>query len=224
MRLIFLLDRAITNSEARRWLAGIPGVDTSVWRPAQVIYTATPLFEGLDDPVPRRSGFRGGAVVVVPKIREAPPPLQFEQRREFKPREASGDAARELLLDEGAKIKDAHIEAHGIGSATGDRALHLITQLGKLRTANDEVLSAEDIAVILAPEYLTPLADIERLLHGQATRGCRLIEAATIRNEADEALGMGEQWGTPPSISTLRPPANSFNRPWRLRSELQLST
>ena len=42
MRLGFVLDRGVTFAQAKRWLAGVDGLDESTLRPAQPIYTAAP--------------------------------------------------------------------------------------------------------------------------------------------------------------------------------------
>ena len=53
MRLGFLLDRGVTHAEAKRWLAGVVGLDPCTLRPVQITYTAAPLFQGdLRDPLP----------------------------------------------------------------------------------------------------------------------------------------------------------------------------
>jgi hypothetical protein len=78
MRLIFRLNREITNSEAGRWLGGVPGVDQKIYEPIQPISVAAPRFDGLEDPVPRRSGRKSGRAVAVPDILEARPPQPDE--------------------------------------------------------------------------------------------------------------------------------------------------
>jgi hypothetical protein len=183
VRLYFPLDRPILNSEAARWLAGVPGVDPAIYGWAQPIFTRT-HFEGVADPLPQRIGYREGTDVVVPHIRPAVPPLRLEQRRAV-----TETAAHPLLVAEGHRLKDEHLDAHGGGTTTGNRVLNLVTQLGQLCTATDEVLGAKDIAEILAPEYETPVHDIERWLDGQQTRGYRLVEAEAIGGEAAEDLG-----------------------------------
>ena len=78
MRLIFRLNREITNSEAGRWLGGVPGVNQQIYEPTQLILVAAPQFEGLKNPVPRRSGLKSGSAVAVPDILEAGPPQPDE--------------------------------------------------------------------------------------------------------------------------------------------------
>jgi hypothetical protein len=55
MRLWFWLDRPVSESEARRWLAGYP-VDPSLYRVVQPHYTAAPIITNLPPPVPQRIG------------------------------------------------------------------------------------------------------------------------------------------------------------------------
>ena len=71
MRLGFMLDRGVSFAQAKRWLAGIEGLDECTLRPAQPIYTAAPLFrDGLADPLPERLGVLAGdrELVAVPEI------------------------------------------------------------------------------------------------------------------------------------------------------------
>jgi hypothetical protein len=60
LRLVFWCDRELTGAEMKRWLGRCPGVDASIYTANQPIYFAKPIFEGIDDPVPRRSGIRRG--------------------------------------------------------------------------------------------------------------------------------------------------------------------
>jgi hypothetical protein len=68
-RLFFWLSRALDAEELKNWLADAP-VDPAVFRPVQPIYIARPIFVGMSDPCPRRSGtWRGhGDEVEVPEI------------------------------------------------------------------------------------------------------------------------------------------------------------
>jgi predicted P-loop ATPase len=60
----FWLDREIGDDDLDRWAKQhrSVGIDPAVFRPAQVHYTAAPVFDGVRDPFPRRSGLRRGAV------------------------------------------------------------------------------------------------------------------------------------------------------------------
>ncbi len=54
VRLWHWLDRAVTSAELKVWLGGCSGIDASIFRPAQVIYTAAPVFDGIADPITSR--------------------------------------------------------------------------------------------------------------------------------------------------------------------------
>ena len=72
MRLGFVLDRSVTSAQAKRWLAGVEGLDKSTLNPAQPIYCASPIFrDGLVDPIPERLGVLDGEheLVAVPETR-----------------------------------------------------------------------------------------------------------------------------------------------------------
>ncbi|MBM4199822.1 MAG: hypothetical protein FJ189_00865, partial [Gammaproteobacteria bacterium] len=62
LRLYFLLDRAITNEDRRRWALGLNAhvgiklTDPAIYSAAQPIYTAAPLFAHGKDPFPGRCG------------------------------------------------------------------------------------------------------------------------------------------------------------------------
>jgi len=60
----FWLDREVEDADLERWAKQHRsiGIDPAVFRPAQVHYTAAPVFDGVPDPLPRRSGLRRGAV------------------------------------------------------------------------------------------------------------------------------------------------------------------
>lgn len=62
--LFFWLDRTVPDHELRRWAItlkqkGLP-IDPTVFAPVQPHYVAAPIFDGLPDPIRRRSGFRRG--------------------------------------------------------------------------------------------------------------------------------------------------------------------
>jgi hypothetical protein len=66
----FWLDREIDDSDLERWAKEHRsiGIDPAVFRAAQPHYTAAPVFEGVPDPLPRRSGLRKGAIDEVPLV------------------------------------------------------------------------------------------------------------------------------------------------------------
>ena len=59
IRLWFWLDRPVSKTEIKIWLApqiAEKVIDPALYNPAQAIYTATPIFVGMPDPVPYRCG------------------------------------------------------------------------------------------------------------------------------------------------------------------------
>ncbi|HEX2542945.1 MAG TPA: AAA family ATPase [Caldimonas sp.] len=56
----FWLDQPRTCAQLHVWASQHGGVDKTLMQPVQVHYTAKPVFKGVPDPVPRRSGFYGG--------------------------------------------------------------------------------------------------------------------------------------------------------------------
>ncbi len=72
LRLFFWGDRPTSDAELKAWLP--PAVDPALFSPVQPIWVARPLFEGGDDPVPRRSGLLQGErdAVRVPEIAVEP--------------------------------------------------------------------------------------------------------------------------------------------------------
>lgn len=87
IRLFFWADRALADWELKAWLgervpiAGMPRsawprrfpVDLSIFAPAQPIYVARPIFVGMPDPVPTRSGiWRGDSDAITPPVIEKP--------------------------------------------------------------------------------------------------------------------------------------------------------
>lgn len=49
-----------TSAQLYAWAESVPGVDRVVFQPVQVHYTAAPVFDGLPDPIAKRSGFVEG--------------------------------------------------------------------------------------------------------------------------------------------------------------------
>lgn len=90
LRVWFWGDRPICDESLREYFKGFKGVDTKVFNPVQVHYTAAPVFEGIPDPL---AGFRfgrldGSAVVEFPE--------QLQAQREHDERKAIESAQREL--------------------------------------------------------------------------------------------------------------------------------
>lgn len=75
VHLWFWCDRPVSDVEWKRYFSANPApVDLALFSPVQIHYTARPLFEGMDDPLPSRSGVIHGDsdMVFVPEIPEAP--------------------------------------------------------------------------------------------------------------------------------------------------------
>jgi hypothetical protein len=66
----FWLDREVADAELEGWAKQRRsiGIDPAVFRPVQPHYTAAPVFEGVSDPLPRRSGLRKGVIDEVPIV------------------------------------------------------------------------------------------------------------------------------------------------------------
>jgi len=72
IRLFYWADRPLADWELKQWLGDSP-VDPSIFAPTQPIYVAKPLFVGMPDPVPIRSGiWRGDRDEITPPIIEKP--------------------------------------------------------------------------------------------------------------------------------------------------------
>ena len=72
MRLAFWMDRKLATSDVKIWLSKVKGLDLSIYTANQLVYAAPPVFhDGIEDPVPRRSGLVEGEVVIPPERRLA---------------------------------------------------------------------------------------------------------------------------------------------------------
>jgi hypothetical protein len=113
LRLWYWLDRPLSGLEAKRWLRGFP-VDPSVFRPAQVIYTAAPVFDRpADDPLPARMTLierPRGIVHAPPASALAPPP------RPPAPLPAAGTASANRYVAAALRNAAARVVRAGIGS------------------------------------------------------------------------------------------------------------
>jgi predicted P-loop ATPase len=75
----FWLDREVDDANLESWAKQRRsiGIDPAVFRPAQVHYTAAPVFDGVPDPLPRRSGLRKGTIdevaIVLPEQTQETP-------------------------------------------------------------------------------------------------------------------------------------------------------
>ncbi|MCR0980631.1 hypothetical protein [Roseomonas populi] len=147
LRLWFLLERALTGAECQRWLRGVPGVDPSTLRAAQVTYTAAPLFVDMVDPLPRRLMVLDGAeAVVCPSPAELAPPRRPEFDPDAVPRAATGDRyVRAALMRACSNIATAPVDSrHPTAVAEAWGLARFV--VGGLLTA-DELIRAVDGAL-----------------------------------------------------------------------------
>jgi hypothetical protein len=107
LKLAFWLDRPMLGIEVKRWMAAEKApVDPAVFGAVQLIYIAKPkLGDGLNDPVPRRTGIWQGEVeaVEVPDIMPEPDASTHERAADFGPAEGLEelcDALRTRLAGE----------------------------------------------------------------------------------------------------------------------------
>ena len=127
LRLWCLLARAIDGADASRWIAAIrktlPAIDPASARPAQIVYTAAPVFESADDPIKTRIELLPGGPVPVPEPAELAPPAPPPPRPLPKPGADLGNYARAALINaatrimgapEGARHRTILSEARGI--------------------------------------------------------------------------------------------------------------
>jgi hypothetical protein len=98
IRLFFWLTQPLEDWQLKTWLRASKVVDLSLFAPAQATYVAKPIFVGMPDPVPFRSGiWRGHGDV-------NPPTIEKPQARE---REAGGGSeAGGSYADQRARIGD----------------------------------------------------------------------------------------------------------------------
>ncbi|MCF3947755.1 hypothetical protein [Acidiphilium iwatense] len=75
IRMWHWLVRPLTGAEVGRWLDSVTGIDRSVFRPAQIIYAAAPVFETGRDHLPYRIAMIPGVPHVEPPSAAALAPL-----------------------------------------------------------------------------------------------------------------------------------------------------
>ncbi|MBP0446707.1 hypothetical protein J8J14_18175 [Roseomonas sp. SSH11] len=143
LRLWFLLERALTGADCQRWLRGVPGVDPSTLRAAQVTYTAAPLFVDMADPLPRRLAMLPGldAVACPTEAELQPPPRPAASPSRAVSAETSDRYVRAALMRacsniataaEGARHPTAVAEAWGLarfvvaGTMTADEVIRAV--------------------------------------------------------------------------------------------------
>ena len=113
LRLWYWLDRPLSGLDCRRWLRGV-AVDPTVFRPAQVIYTAAPVFERPeDDPLQARMMTIPGTAGIVhtPSAAALEPPAR-PNRPEPISNAASGNRYATAALQNAA----ARVRRAGVGS------------------------------------------------------------------------------------------------------------
>lgn len=73
LHLWFWFEQAVSDDELKRYFRAHPApVDIALFNPVQIHYTARPLFEGMADPLPKRSGVLRGDYDSVPPL-DIPP-------------------------------------------------------------------------------------------------------------------------------------------------------
>ncbi|MGC9271754.1 hypothetical protein [Acidiphilium sp.] len=125
IRLWHWLDRAITRAEITQWLGTVAGLDDCVFRPAQIIYTAAPVFESGTDPLPTRTTILSG------EPRVAVPPaaaLASPSPRPAAPLPKPDDARASTYASVALRNAAARIATAG----TGDRHFTLIREARSL--------------------------------------------------------------------------------------------
>lgn len=215
----YYLARPLSSAELTRWAkaAGLKGViDFATLRGVQPEYTAVPIFDGVEDPLPRRSGMLRRDRDVARLV----PPLETARKAPTSRAVPSGVRPGDDALAEAAGLLRASWPAEGTGYHDAVAAL-----CGALLAAGwtqDEVLVLVDAAV---PTRSTPRpTEIPELVAstsaaiaaGRATTGwtrlAELVGAAVA--EARELLGL-EPRPVPP------PPGGEGNDPDALIRELE---
>ncbi len=114
VRLWHWLNRAITRAEINQWIGTIAGLDDCIFRPAQITYTAAPVFESGIDPLPARTTIIPGEPrVAVPAAATLAPPPPVRQPA---PLPAPGDANASRYAFGALRNATARIAMAGVGS------------------------------------------------------------------------------------------------------------
>lgn len=102
VHLTFYCDTAVTEAEWKRFFKANPSpIDEALFSAVQIHYSAAPIIEGFDDPMPERIGLFESAsdLVCVPEIPEAQPAKSTERPDKApKIKQEDQDKAIELLL------------------------------------------------------------------------------------------------------------------------------
>ncbi|MEE3502641.1 hypothetical protein [Acidiphilium acidophilum] len=143
IRLWHWLDRAINQSEIRRWLGAIAGLDDCIFRPAQVIYTAAPVFEtGIDHLAARTARIDGEPRVAVPSAAALAPPAPRPAAPLPKPSDARASTYAYVALRNAA----ARVATAG----KGDRHFTIIREARSLaRFIDAGLLTTSDVRATL---------------------------------------------------------------------------
>lgn len=140
LRLWFWLDRPLWRRELDYWLRSVAGLDRSIFRPAQVIYTAAPIFaDGRRDHLPHRIVTLPGAPgVVTPSPASLTPPPPRPPRP--LPATADDNAARYAF----AALRNA--AARVAAASKGDRHPTVLREAGALsRFVHAKLLTASAV-------------------------------------------------------------------------------
>lgn len=145
LRLWCVLARAIDGAEASRWVAAIrkslASVDPACARPAQIVFTATPVFESGGDPIKTRIELLPGGPVSVPTTEELVPPARAATPAMPKP-----GAERDRYAWAALRNAAARVASGGVGT----RHRSLISEArGLARFAAAGALTEGEIATTL---------------------------------------------------------------------------
>jgi hypothetical protein len=165
LRLWFWLTRATSDFELKVWLRAAP-VDHSLFNPAQLVYTAGPLFtDGLADPLPERLAVLFGADDVV----AVPDPAVLRPRPSRPPPPPSG-----------------HVHASGHTSMALMTVATSVLRAPVGQRHKTLVLGARRLAELETAGLLAP-AETETLLI-KAARGCGLALERDLEDEVARIL------------------------------------
>lgn len=101
LHLAFWCNRLVDENEWKQYFKIHPApVDQALFSPVQIHFTATPVFSGIDDPLPQRIGLLKGsqAVVQIPFLPEhAPPKIEPRAEKNLAISQEAKDKAKEIL-------------------------------------------------------------------------------------------------------------------------------
>lgn len=161
VRLWHWLNRAITGAEIGRWLGPIGGLDASIFRPVQAIYTSAPQFESGIDPLPARTIMLPGEPrVAVPAAATLAPPPPVRQPAPL-PAPGDGNAARYAfgaLRNATARIAMAGVGSRHAAIISEARGLSRFTTAGLLDAATVRRALADAAAAAGKPQGEADLA------------------------------------------------------------------